>query len=87
MTAFRRIKEIIHGLILLGCAAGMLAYPSDGYTLVIYLLGISLTLYGLGTLIYYFQMARFMVGGRTMLYIGIIAFDFGMFTLNFKVLS
>ena len=80
MTAFRRIKEIIHGIISLGCAAEMLAYPSDGYTLVIYLLGISLTLYGLGTLIYYFQMARFMVGGRTMLYIGIIAFDFGVFT-------
>ena len=80
MTTLQKIREIALGLILLASAVMMLIDPSDGYTFLIFLISIYLVLTGIGKLIYYFQMTRFMVGGRITLYTGIIMFDFGIFT-------
>ena len=46
------------------------------------ILSVSLTLYGLRVLLYYFSMARHMVGGKRILYQGLIIFDLGIFTLT-----
>ncbi len=80
MTKIQKIKEAALGLILLAAAMIMMTDPSRGYDLIIMLICIYLTLCGLGRLIYFFQMARFMVGGRMTLYTGIIMFDFGILT-------
>ena len=40
-----------------------------------------MVIYGIRSLVYYFTMARHMVGGKYSLYLGVIALDFGMFTL------
>ena len=80
MTKIQKIKEAAFGLISLAAAIIMMTDPSRGYDMIITLISIYLILRGLWRLIYYFQMARFMVGGRMTLYTGIIMFDFGILT-------
>lgn len=63
-------------------AAVMINLPEFGYGLVMLLLSVSLLLYGARYLVYYFTMARFMVGGKASLYLGIILFDLGMFSMT-----
>jgi uncharacterized membrane protein HdeD (DUF308 family) len=80
MTKLQRVREIITGIITVLIALLMLLEPSEGYTAVIGILSLVYTVRGISMIIYYFTMARFMVGGRTALYIGIIMFDFGILT-------
>lgn len=47
------------------------------------MLGIAAALSGLRMVIYYASMARYMVGGKIILYIGVILFDFGLFSFGF----
>lgn len=84
MTGGQRVKKAFTALALLGCAFVSALVPELGY--LIAALGVSLTLmlYGVRKIIYYCTMARNMVGGKTVLYIGIIAFDIGFF-LSAKV--
>ncbi len=65
---------------MIAVAVAMSMYPDDGYMFIIALISIYFTVKGIGTLYYYFTMARFMVGGRSSLYTGIIMFDLGMLT-------
>lgn len=65
------------GIVLLGLL--MVFYPKDTYSLIAMILSASLIIYGLQTIFYYFNMARFMVGGRLVLYRGIVFFDMGVF--------
>lgn len=60
----------------------MVLYPESGYLLVVMILDITLLAYGIKSLVYYFTMARYMVGGQACLYKGIIALDFGIFAFN-----
>ena len=46
------------------------------------ILGLVLLFTGLRYLVYYFRTGRFVVGGRLILFIGIILFDFGVFTMT-----
>lgn len=82
MTKLQKIKEIVWGLVMLVSAIIVMINPDDGYSLIITLLSVWLILYGASTLLFYFQMARFMVDGRTRLYMGIIMLDFGILTFS-----
>ena len=57
-------------------------FPSVSYTYVLLLLGGGLLISGLSTLIYFFTMAVYMVGGKTILYRGIIYVDFAILTFT-----
>ena len=80
MTKLQRTKEIITGIITVLTAFVLILEPSDGYIVVIGILSLVYTVRGINMIVYYFTMARFMVGGRTSLYVGIIMFDFGILT-------
>ena len=80
MSSAQRIKSILAGILILLGSAVLIAFPEDGLLFTAAILSISLLLYGIRMLIYYFTMARHMVGGRIMLYLGIIVLDFAMFT-------
>lgn len=82
MTLVQRIRIVFSALMMILCAALLLLLKEDGYLLVILLLSISLIVYGVRTLIYYFTMARHMVDGRGVFFKGIIILDFGLFTLS-----
>ncbi len=82
MTALQRIKNIITALCMIACSSILLFFPENGYYFVLLLLSLSLTIYGLKTLFYYFTMARKMVGGQSILYRGVVILDLGIFSLT-----
>ena len=58
----------------------MILVPDFGYHLIALIISISLAVYGLRQIVYYFTMTRYMAGGGDILFIGIVALDFGIFT-------
>ena len=80
MTKIQRIKAIVGGFAMILCSLFLLLFPQDGYLVIVALLALSLLAYGIRMLAYYFTMARHMVGGRALLYIGVILFDLGVFS-------
>ncbi len=82
MTTGQKLKNIFSGLVMIAMAIILMCFPQDGYDLVVALLALSMACSGLGFLIYYFTMARFMVGGRLTLYQGLILFDAGLFAAS-----
>ena len=82
MSSFQRIQNIVIGLITIVIAISMMALPERGDGLAALLISISFAFSGLRTLIYYFTMARFMVGGKRILFRGLILLDLGLFTFT-----
>lgn len=80
MTNFKRLSEILIGILGIAFAVALYLYPDKGLPFVIGVIGFGLTLKGLGTLLFYFRSARFMVGGKAVLYQGIIFLDLGLFS-------
>ena len=82
MTKIQRVEKIVGGLLMLACSLLLLLYPETGLYIVALILCASLLVSGIRNLIFYFTMARHMVGGKSMLYRGIIVLDLGIFTLS-----
>lgn len=82
MSSFQRIQIIVIGLITIGIAISMMALPDQGYGLAAMIISISFAFSGLRAMIYYFTMARFMVGGKRILFRGLILLDLGLFTFT-----
>ena len=82
MTKYQRVENVIIGLIMLISGAVMLFFPEDGFYCIAMILAGSLILKGVQSLIYYFTMARFMVGGKAVLFSGVVILDFGIFTMS-----
>ena len=63
---------------------GLLMYLTEGtgYLIILLVLEFALMIFGLQQLIYYFTMARFMVGGKILLFIGIFLLDVGSFSMT-----
>lgn len=79
MSKAQRIREVLIGLIGIACAIAMVTRPEFGYTLVMIFMSLSLTVSGLERIVYYLTMARHMVGGKSVLYTGVLLFDMGVF--------
>lgn len=81
MTIFQRIRNIIVGLIMIVVALIFILDPSDdAYVFVIAVLTLGLLIRGLKDIIFYFTMARHMVGGKMILFQGVIVLDFALLT-------
>lgn len=79
MSKAQRIREVLIGLAGIACAVLMVLQPELGYALVVVFMCISLMGSGLERIVYYLTMARHMVGGKTVLYLGVLLFDVGLF--------
>ena len=82
MTNMQRIKKILLALLMFLCAGVMIYDPEIGFYIVAVIVSFGVLLYGVRKLIYYFTMARHMVGGNSTLYIGLIVTDLGIFILT-----
>ena len=80
MTKRNRIINILRGGLSILLALLLIVIPNGGLTLVLFIIGIGLTLKGIQTLLYYFSIARHMVDGKLVLCQGLIFLDLGMFT-------
>ena len=79
MSAGQRVKNILIGLLMLLASVILFLDPELGFYLVVLFITFYLIILGLRSLFFYFTMARHMVGGRSMLYVGIIMLDLGVF--------
>ncbi len=81
MTAYQRIKKILFSLCMIGVALFFILNPSDtAYKIVVAVLSLGLAIAGIKDIIFYFTMARHMVGGKMILIQGVIIFDFAIIT-------
>lgn len=80
MTKLQKIRSSLFGVVMVITAVIMAKYPRDAYEFVIFFLAIGFLVSGVAALIYYFTMARFMVGGKMTLYRGVVLLDFAIFT-------
>ena len=82
MTRIQHLGAFLGGLLTLLCAAILLKLGGEGYGVIVAIISVTLFLRGVSALWYYFTMARHMVGGKRILFNGIISLDFGMFALT-----
>lgn len=83
MGKFGRIRNVFIGILMIFLSMIMLVLePEQGFLIAALMLSLALLVKGIGSLVYYFTMARYMVGGKIQLYVGLIVLDFGMFTLT-----
>ena len=82
MTKARRVGNVLTGLFIF-VLGGLLALdPWHAYKVVILILGTTMLFAGVRSLVYYFTMARHMVGGRTVLYRAVIVLEIGLFSFS-----
>ena len=84
MTKIQRFNSFVGGL--LTVLFGLLLYvaPFIGTDLIAMVLTLSLLLLGIRNLVFYFTMARHMVGGKYSLFYGLIVTDLGIFAYSIK---
>ena len=81
MTVFQRIKKILFSLCMIAVAVILICFPDDDtYTIIVAILSLGLAIAGIKDIVFYFTMARHMVGGKMILIQGVIIFDFAIIT-------
>lgn len=84
MTVYQRIRKILFSLIMFAVALFFFINPSDdAYRIVVGILSIGLAIAGIKDIVFYFRMARHMVGGKMILIQGVIILDFAIITGSF----
>jgi uncharacterized membrane protein HdeD (DUF308 family) len=89
MTTIERIKEILIGIVMISMSLYMLHEPRRGFRIIILVFSVTLLLTGIRSILYYIDMGRHMVDGRTALYKGVILADLsslGLMLNNFSTL-
>lgn len=86
MTRIQRLENIIIAVLLLLAATALFVLPDKGYILIFIFVALSGLFQSVKLIIYYFTMARFMVGGRRVLLRAVICFDLAAVTLSFTVI-
>jgi len=79
MGKLKRIWNVISGIFVILFALTVMAIPEDAFLLIALIIAIVLLLKGLRYISYYLTMAQHMVGGKIILFSGIIMFDTGVF--------
>lgn len=79
MSHFQRVKNIIFGIVLILFAISLIISPEEGYPVIAAVVSALVFIYGFKLLIYYFRMARYMVGGKSTLCQAIIILDLALF--------
>ena len=82
MSKGRRVKEVIFGVFTILLSFLIFVSPEAGFKITIAIFCISLLAAGLRYIIYYVKMARYMVGGKQLLFLGIAILDLGLFSLS-----
>ncbi len=81
MSKLQRIENIAAGVFLILISALMIRLPDEGFYIAALILCLTLLTNGVRAMVYYFTMARHMVGGRSVLIKGIIMLDLSAFTM------
>lgn len=80
MTIWQRLRKMLWGILMILIGLALIFFGEEAYMVIIGIFSLTLEIMGLRMLWFYFRMARHMVGGRNILFRGILFFDFGVFT-------
>ncbi len=80
MTIWQKLRNVLLAVSMIFIGAAMLVFGEKAYMAIIGIFSLTLEIMGLRMLWFYFRMARHMVGGRNILFRGLLFFDFGLFT-------
>ena len=79
MTIFQRIRTFLSGLLMMIAAVLFVILPGDDkYMVIIGIIAVGLAFKALNDIIFYFVMARHMVGGKMILFQGVVVLDFAI---------
>ena len=84
MTNLQKAGRVLSGLLVILLGILIILIPATGFGIAVLLIGCGFEILGLRLLIYYVTMGRHMVGGKIILFFGMIAFDAGILTLSFR---
>ena len=83
MSGFQRIKAVLFGVAMLAVAILFIFFPSDeAYTIIVAILSLGMAIAGIKDIIFYFTMARHMIGGKMILIQGVIILNFALITAS-----
>ena len=83
MSGFQRIKAVLFGVAMLAVAILFIFFPSDeAYMIIVAILSLGMAIAGIKDIIFYFTMARHMIGGKMILIQGVIILDFALITAS-----
>ena len=81
MTGFQRIRKILIGICMFVVAIVLIIdHSDDAYMAIITILSLGLAITAIKDILFYFTMARHMVGGKMILIQGVVILDFAMIT-------
>lgn len=81
MTLGKRIREIIQAMLVMASAVIIAVEKENGLLMIVSIMSFTLAIGGISNLIYYFRMAKYMVGGETILYRGIVQMNLGFMSM------
>ena len=88
MTRSKRVLEVLTGLVMFVAGAAFFFSGTESSVMVmLILIQLGMTIRGFRTLFYYFSMARYMVGGKNVLYRSFILLDLGVLAGSLVVLT
>lgn len=82
MSMLQRIEYILAGLVKILFGILLICLPFKSYAPISRIIAAVLILTGLRNLVFYLMMARHMVGGKIILFIGMLFMDFGIFSYS-----
>jgi len=87
MSTLQKVLNFIAAILMIVCSVLLITLSEKGFYLVALILFVSLLVYGIRELIFYFTMASYMVGGRRILYLGVLIIDIALFSLSLSDVS
>ena len=84
MSKSKRVGYVLTGILIILLGLYLLLFPTYGIQVILLIIAASMTFYGLGLLTHYSSLSRHMVGGKYILYLGMIIFSLGIFTFTMR---
>ena len=82
MSKLQRVNSFVVGVLMILFCVLLVIDPKNNYVLVVIALSVYMMFLSVKMLWYYFTTAKLMVGGRKILYQGIVDLDIALFTLS-----
>ena len=82
MTLARRFFNILLGLLTIVCALLIFFAPEIGIYIALAVFSVVFLVYSIRMIVYYIRLARHMVGGQIVVFLGIFAFCCALYALN-----
>lgn len=80
MNILKKVLSIVWLLVVLVLSYCMIVEPELGHIVIVFVIGVGLMLTGIKYLVFYFRMAKHMVGGKGIFYYGVMYLNLGVFT-------